>query len=323
MANMRRILCLAILLCLALPARPALAKLRWLGTFSDVGLFDDDVSHIAIVLEGCEWEAVVSQDGGQTWRIGDKAQLPNVLGKLPVIGQIRYAVTGPTGSLIRSDDGGQSWRDVSPWSFLRRTIREDVKAEKQLYLSGCGHWLPDDAAWPLVFAASALALTAFGVGGCWRQPRQWVLPVLFSLMAYFLTGIGLCATHHYFIRWLCIDQWTVRLEHWDGLTFPLWPLGVLLNLTGNVWLAPVTAILCYPMTPVFGWLARRPSTSARATLRTVAAVVAVVILPLLLILSITPGIGRGWDYALYKSESGHGFRIGNGRHPPTGEGRMR
>lgn len=288
----KRTVTLGILL--AVVQSTAWASLRTLGTMGEVGLLDSNALHVAIVLTNCEWHGVVSRDGGHSWQTAPPAQIPEGLAPLPVDGPTRYLVVGHD-VLCRSDDSGATWSDASPWSSLRRKINEDVQAEQQAFQVRYRRWLPDDHDWWLVFGSTAVLLSGFGAWRARKTHPGWLAPTALSLAAYCLMGVGLFAAHGHAIRHLCQAQWTYLLGHWDGgVNRPLWPLGWFLHLTGNVWLAPITAVACLPMTALWNCVGAGSSGSVYRRLRLAGTILACA-LTVLLILSFVPGIGRGWS----------------------------
>ena len=286
---------LAIVLLCLFATLPASARLRTLGTIDQVGLSDDDPNHIVVVLRECEWDAVKSTDGGTTWHTGKRDTLPAVLKPLPATGAVCYRWAGDC--LIRSSDAGTSWCDVSPWRFLRRMIGEDVEREKERFLVQFGVWLPADRgpAWVPSFVVSALCLLA---ALCIFQARfglPWVQRALVSSCLYVLIGGALFAIGAHYSRLMCYEQWLYRQSHWDnGIWFPRWPLGILLHLTCDPWLAPVAVLICFPLTPLFPVSAQgRSRTQRRVRLLLVAAAcLFVLFIPLAMV------FGKGWAYGV-------------------------
>ena len=150
---MRRYLPALFLTFLVVVPMTAWGRLRTLGRIETVGLASENALDVRVVLEGCEWDAVASSDGGRTWRLNERAQLPRTLLQLPAQGEMRYQIVDNS-LLLRSDDSGATWSDVSPWRFLDLAVRKDVEAEKKRFFVRYGHWLPQSEAWPFAFAGA-------------------------------------------------------------------------------------------------------------------------------------------------------------------------
>jgi hypothetical protein len=290
-------------------------SLRTLGRIETAGLLSENALDVVVVLEGCEWDAVASSDGGRTWRLIEKAQLPKALTRLPAQGEVLYQIADSS-LLLRSDDSGSTWTNASPWRFLDRARRDDVEAEKNRFLERYGHWLPPGETWPIPFTAAVVVLLAVGGWHCRKLCGRWFAPVAFSFAAYCLFGLALFAVHEWFIHWLCTEQWNYRLGHWDGgVMFPQWPLGVLLHLTGNAWLAPMTATALFPATPLWDRIVSGQRNSSGGRLRTLAPGLPVVCLLILLGVSWIQGIGRGWCYGVEARASSPQDGAANGNQP--------
>ena len=307
-----------LILLVVIPMR-AYGRLRTLGRIEKVGLFSEKSLDLGVILEGCEWDAVSSSDGGRTWRLRERVQLPETLADLPAQGEIRYQLIDNR-LILRSDDSGSTWTDVSPWQFLRLAVQNDVKAEKGRFLDKYGHWLPQSQAWPFAFAGAVAVLLAIGGWYARKLRGRWMAPVVLSFTSYCLFGLGLYLVHGLFIRWLCSDQWTSRLGHWDnGVSFPNWPMGVLLHLIGSGWFAPVTAAVLFPATPLWGYIiSGQPSTRLRKRLA-LASGIPLACLLMLLVTSWIEGIGRGWDYGVEATANGQQDGPANGRQPIRSE----
>jgi hypothetical protein len=261
----RLIQCLVLVGCL-LVASPAGAKLISFGDIDRVGLLDDNPKHIAIVLKDGDWEAVTSQDGGRTWKIAQVVQLPATLKNLPTTGEIRYIVVGSPDVLpreqlfIRSDNAGHDWTDISPWDFLRQTLRDNMAKKQSLYMEIYGSWFsyglgrPDVPvpAWFILFLGSVIGwLTAVAI---FCASERYHLPelILSSLVVCLLTGIGFCAIYLLYFYLFTEAQWDVSL---GLLEYPKLPMGILLELTSNPWGAPLAAFICFSGTPLYSAVA--------------------------------------------------------------------
>lgn len=188
------------------------ASLRTLGSIEAVGLASENALHVGVLLKDCEWEAVASSDGGRTWRLAKRAKLPASLAPLPARGEIRYQIVD--GRLIlRSDNSGATWSDISPWRFLGEAVRQDVDAEKKRFLAKYGHWLPESEVWLFSFVGTVAGVLAVGGWYLRRLRKEWMPPVALSLAAYCLFALGLFAAHAWFINWFCSEQWSYRLGH--------------------------------------------------------------------------------------------------------------
>jgi hypothetical protein len=274
---------------------PAWASLRTLGEISEAGYRDADLSQLVILLEGCEWDGVVSHDGGKTWVVTRKEQLSAALTPLPLEGTVQFRKLAK-GLVLKSTDAGTTWIDISPWPFLRKAIRDSVDAEKQRFLKKFGKWLPNDLTWSLSYGLSALLFCVVSARCCHRCHGVWVSALVSSLVSYLLIGTCLFAIHQFAI-WTFNDQWNYRYDHWDnGIHFPLWPAGIALHLLGNNWLAPISAALCFPAVPLFNQAVTQNPESRwqkRTSLIGTFLVVGFVAFVFLAIL-----FGRGWDYGV-------------------------
>lgn len=305
----KRTVTLGILL--AVVQSTAWGSLRTLGTMGEVGLLDSNALHLVVVLTNSTWGGLISRDGGRSWRIAEPGELTGKPAPLPADGDVRYHVVGREG-LCRSDDSGATWSDASPWSSLRRKINEDVQAEQQAFQVRYRHWLPDDEDWWLVFGSTALLLTGLGTWRARKFRRDWLAPTAQSLAAYCLMGVGLFAAHQFEIGYLAQEQWAYRVGHGDGgVNWPLWPLGWFLHLTGNDWLAPITAAVCFSLTALWSGVRASQSDTGHGRLGTLVATVPACALTVLLILSFVPGVGRGWSNNLPAFEEDPAVNVTN------------
>ncbi len=193
-------------------SNPVHGALRWLGNITTVGQTDTNPLHLAIILDQGEHDAVLSLDGGNTWRLAKQSELPPKLNPLPKEGGIQYILANEH-LLLRSDDGGKSWQNVSPWEYLRQLVHSEVDAKKVAFLTKYESDLPDDSSWPLVFGVTALAFAFFGAGIMFRRRQDWPVLFLHSLAVLFFTGVTLCALDIFYTNFLRYDQWENLLAH--------------------------------------------------------------------------------------------------------------
>lgn len=254
-----------LVLWLVCTALPVAAHIDTLGEITKVGLWDDNPLHVALLMEGGgdvrPEMTLTSQDGGITWKISDAALPPEKMRPLPQEGQVQYRiawfpesenvkpVNGST--LIRSTDGGQNWTDISPWKFLRGQLRDKIEKRKAKYLAQYGLWLPDNENWLLVFSVSASFLLLVGGWVVWRQKQAVLSLLLLSCICCLMGGAAFFSMHAFYL-------WLFEMEQWEGMLVwtsgwidaPRWPLGLVMQLTGNVWLAPLAAMVCLCVSPL-------------------------------------------------------------------------
>lgn len=228
---------------------PASARLATLGEITKVGLWDDNPLHVAILMDE-SGQDLISDDGGVTWKKLETDLSPENLRSLPLEGQVQYRFTLGWHTLIFSNDGGQNWTEISPWEFLRGLSRERIENQKSNYLAKYGHWLRHDDNWPLVFFISTGSLLFAGGWILWRQKQGVLFPLFFSGVCAYTSGFA-CFAVNAIIRWQFeAEQWET-MQVWSTWIYaPRWPLGLLMHLTGNVWLAPMAAIGCLSVSPL-------------------------------------------------------------------------
>jgi hypothetical protein len=254
------------------------------------GQMDGNPLHVGVVLQG-EWRGAVTGDGGRSWQAAEPAQLTNNLASLATNGVMRYLVAD-TNLLLRSDDEGRTWINVSPWIDLKRKERDELESEKKRFKIRYGHWLRKDESWPLSFAVSAVVLV--GLAG-WRYSKSgkgWIAPALISLAAYCLLGGALFG----FNLAIYVTYNSIQWESPDGVLIPLWPLGMMMQLTGNVWLAPLAAAICFPMTSLWSCLMFTRATPHRNRIWLFVGAVLSTGLILWIIAVSALRIGHGWAY---------------------------
>jgi len=179
-------------------------------------------------------------------------KLPASLKELPVSGPVRYSIGEDDYQFQRSDDAGHTWTDASPWKLVQFAGKAHFRSEYEQYLTEHGHWLPNYSGWPYVFGASLVGWTMLGVffGRANGRSVKWIW--LQSVLVALILGFGSFLLNAYFQAIFKSGQWTYRSVEWaDSLAYPLWPLGVFLQLTGNAWLAPLFAFICITATALY------------------------------------------------------------------------
>jgi hypothetical protein len=274
------------------------------GDIDRVGLIDDNPNHVTIIFKDGYWEAVTSQDGGKTWKIVKVAQLPAKLKDIPTTGEIRYMLVGGNPGawaneqlLIRSDNAGRSWTDVSPWEFLRQTLRDNAAKKQSLYMEIYGSWFSygpgnsDEPVWVFVFLGSVIGWLTWAGIFCASERYRLLELILSSLAICFLMGIGFFAIY----LWFCYDFTQMQWEGGMGQSqYPKLTMGLLLQLTSNPWGAPLAAFICFSGTPLYSAVA---NTVRRRRTQIALKVLRVVLLLGLVTLVVTAAIyGRGLAY---------------------------
>ncbi|OGV51201.1 MAG: hypothetical protein A2017_04870 [Lentisphaerae bacterium GWF2_44_16] len=268
----------------------AMARLRGGPIVESIGIFDENPSHIAIIFKE-NGKSIASFDCGSKWDAIRKENLPEKLYPLPSTGKIRYQIAGAT--IICSENAGLTWKDISPSFFLSCQLRDKIKESRQRFKNKFSLWLPEYQFWPLPFSISSFIIVLFASIVLARRRESWRTAMLLSLFTYFLIGTALWCIGAYFITMLCDMQWTgLMAGSWGGMIYPRWPLGIILLLCGSPYLAPITAAICLPLTPLFGTKIMTESRSGRI-LRLVWITVAlafIIFIPLALF------FGRSSDY---------------------------
>lgn len=253
---------------------PVRALTLTLGRIAEAGIVGTNAFHVALILERAEWDAVVSTNAGLTWTNASSSRLRSVLQPLPSSGNVRYLLAddesdwrGFNTCLVCSTNGGQAWYRSHPEAALAQARAAAVDRDRDEYLRAFGHWLPRDEAgrWSLCFSATSLALCAAGVSRMRRSGYPWGGPLLLTVSGCFLTGLCLYGIHHKVLYMYGTVPWITRTQTMYQMhaNHPLWPMGVVLNLAGNAWFAPLTASICFAMTPLFWLLVSPCSTPSR------------------------------------------------------------
>ena len=290
----RPCLCLLVL-CAIFASNPAAASLRSLGTITEIGLTDDNPLHVAIVLgDGSPlWEAIHSQDGGEHWTIAQRAALPETLRKLPTDAEVRYLFIENKYLLI-SSDSGITWKLVSPWSYLNDLTRISIEAEKSRFMVQYGALLPNDDWWPIIYISSVGMLIGSIASLLWRQKKTWLMPSIATVCCYLFLGLGLFMFGQQYFNWMCYLQWDGQMAHEQASQLPLWPLGLMLHFTGNSFIAPITAMICFPLTPLYSKFCELLKSPLRQKIAYWTGVIVVVAFASFI--ATVPFIGRGFQY---------------------------
>jgi len=263
-----------------------------LGEIAKAGLLDENPEHLGILLKRCRFDAVISMDGGRTWKIATMGKLPTSLKELPVSGPVRYSIGEDDYLFQRSDDAGHTWTDASPWKLILFAGKAHYRVEHERYLNEHGHWLPNVSGWPYVFGASLAGWTLLGGFFCRAngRPLKWIW--LQSVLVALILGFGSYLLNTCFQMIFKSGQWTLwGLDRDDSLAYPLWPLGVFLQLTGNAWLAPLFAFVCMTATALyFAVMDGATDPRVHETLRIVR-LTSLVGMLLLVVTAILPGYG--------------------------------
>jgi len=288
MRLLAKLLCVACVLSLSLPA---MAKLRGYPAIESIGLMDENPLHIAVVFGN--GDALSSDNGGSIWKKIKKDDLPAKLPSLPSSGEVRYQTAGDT--VVRSEDLGKTWLDVSPWRFFRMETLHAIEKTREAYKEKFSIWLPDYRYWPVSFLSTSLALLILNALVLWRVSEAWLTPLLLSMASCLLLGVLLWAFSFFTIDTLEWRQWRGgEIGSWDSTFYPRWPLGVLLLLCGSVKWAPLTAALCLPLTPIFN--IKTPNESPRIRVLKLAWSIATLAFIAFIPAALYYGRGDYWDF---------------------------
>lgn len=211
-----------------------------------VGIDASDSNHVVMFLsDGDVFESV---NAGMEWKLVRQYNTPPYIsfsqadGIFPV-----YRLLGGITVIRIGADGRMD--DITPRDFLKNRAQAIIDAERKLYIEKYRAMMPRDNSWLLVFFSTGVGLVALTSFMLFRRKGKWGYSALQSVAIYVILGLAIFQFYSFIHRSMFYSQWyewVVCLRDYPGLS-----LGVAFHSMGNSCIAPVTAFLLFPITPIF------------------------------------------------------------------------
>lgn len=120
----------------------------------------------------------------------------------------RYVLAGST-DLLRSDDGGKTWRNTTAAKFIRAQIRFEMERDKKRFLERYSKRIPERSVlWHPLFAMAALTYCAI-ILLSQRKSGGWLHAVRNATSGVVVLGLtwGFLVFVHNRLSWMVHTQW--------------------------------------------------------------------------------------------------------------------